>query len=399
MGQHFIKKPFRILVAVKSTFKTHRTVIRAAAKYSQLNGSWSLYVIEGRDDELELSQIDLNQFDGAVIYPTEQLSEFTQNLVLGRFDKPLLIIDPWYNVDFYEDICRQRNNISVAWCDNRAIARQCAKFLLQKNLHNFAFVPVQPPKETLWSEERKLYFVEYLKRRNIQCDVFHTQEQNFESQTILFQKWLRDLPKPIGIAAATDSVARRVVEGCLYDGIKIPDEAAVIGIDNDELICESTTPSISSLENDLEGTVVKLLEIMDRQIRGESFSGRTFYYEPARIVERVSTQMNITSDRTVIRSMELIRLNVGRPFGVAELARHVNVSRRTLELRFKKNLGKSVHDVIIETKLDKAKKLLCESNLSIAEIAHSCGFSNENYFATAFKRQYKLSPTSFRKIL
>ena len=331
MGQHFIKKPFRILVAVNSAFKTHRSVIHAAAKYSQLNGSWSLYVLEGRDDELELSQIDLNQFDGAVIYPTEQLSE--------------------------------------------------------------------PPKETLWSEERKLYFVEYFKSRNIQCDVFHTQEQNFERQTILFQKWLRDLPKPIGIAAATDSVARRVVEGCLYDGIKIPDEAAVIGIDNDELICESTTPSISSLENDLEGTVVKLLEIMDRQIRGESFSGRTFYYEPARIVERVSTQMNITSDRTVIRSMELIRLNVGRPFGVAELARHVNVSRRTLELRFKKNLGKSVHDVIIETKLDKAKKLLCESNLSIAEIAHSCGFVNENYFATAFKRQYKLSPSSFRKIL
>jgi LacI family transcriptional regulator len=133
-------------------------------------------------------------------------------------------------------------------------------------------------------------------------------------------------------------------------------------------------------------------------MKGEIYEGRVFYYQPKRIVERGSTKAEATDDELVLRTLELIKLNVARPFGIEELAQKLDVSRRTLETRFRSRLGRTVLNVVHEIRMERACALLLETNYSIAEIAKKCGFRDGNYLATVFRQRFDVSPSQFRKI-
>ena len=390
MQKQLLTRPFRVLIQVHSAYKTHRETLRGALRYARLNGTWSCRVFEGRNDEQLLTDPDLGLFDGALVTASGLYSE-----TLKRLNVPTIVVDPWLvDPTFFQD--ESRRCFSLVWCDNAAIARRNAEYLLTKQYPSFAFVNADRLEP--WSKERERYFCQYLKERGKTCSVFRTDEQNLDSNFARLCQWLCELPKPVGVMTATDAVGRQAIDACRELGIKSPYEAGIIGVDNDPLLCESTFPSLTSIENEIDETIFQASEHLDRQMKGEIYEGRVFYYQPKRIVERGSTKAEATDDELVLRTLELIKLNVARPFGIEELAQKLDVSRRTLETRFRSRLGRTVLNVVHEIRMERACALLLETNYSIAEIAKKCGFRDGNYLATVFRQRFDVSPSQFRKI-
>ena len=384
-----LTRPFRVLILVHSAYKTHRETLRGALRYARLGGTWSCRVFEGRVDELFQTDLDLDLFDGALVYATSMYDE-----TMKRLKTPAIFVDPWLTEPaFFRD--ESRRNFSLVWCDNRLISRRVADYLLTKAYRHFAFVNAE--RLAPWSKDRERFFCQYLEEHGKKCSVFQTDERSFDDNSARLREWLSDLPKPIGIMAATDSVGLQVVDACRELGIKSPYDAGIVGVDNDPLLCESTSPSLTSVENRIEETVFQACDLLDRQMKGEVHAGRDFYYEPSLIVERGTTKPESTDDEIVLQALQLIKLNIAQPFGIDELARKIDVSRRTLETRFRTRLERSVLDVVRETRLERARVLLLETDYSVAEIAKKCGFQNENYLATVFRRQFGVSPRQFRK--
>ncbi|MBP3529702.1 MAG: substrate-binding domain-containing protein [Thermoguttaceae bacterium] len=388
MSGRFLTRPFRVLALLQTSYKAHRDVLRGLARYARLNGSWALHLFEGRDDEAFQADMDLSSFDGALIGATDRYVE-----PLRRTRIPTIVVDPRRRYRLREE---SGERYTVVRCDNEAIGRMCAEFLLKKNYLQFGYVPAAS--RAGWSDAREKSFVSFLTRRGFKTFVYRPEiiDANGEKQTVSLQRWLAEAPKPIGVMAATDARGRQTLDACRDVGLKAPLDVAVVGVDNDALLCESTTPFLSSVATNLEETIFRAAEILDRQMKGETNDGETLYYDPVGVVDRGSTAPVLTDDAVVLNALELMRLNLHRPFGVAEIATKTDVSRRTLELRFQKKLGRSVLDAAREMRLEKAKLLLTETNRSVADVAKLCGFRSENYLATVFRERLGVAPLKYR---
>ncbi len=363
--------------------------MRGALRYARLNETWSCRVFEGRVDERFQTDLDLDLFDGALIAVSSLYDE-----TMKRLKMPAIVVDPWLTGSaFFREESRRR--VSLVWCDNRSISRRVADYLLAKDYRNFAFVNAERPAP--WSKERERFFRQYLAEHEKKCSVFQADEQSLNENSARLRQWLLDLPKPVGIMAASDPVGLRVVDACRELGIQSPSEAGIVGVDNDPLLCESTSPSLTSLENRIEETIFRACDLLDRQMKGENRAGREFFYEPSLVVERGTTTSESTDDKIVLQALQLIKLNISHSFEIDEIARKIDIPRRSLETRFRRRLGCSMLDVVQDARLERARALLLETDYSIVEIAEKCGFLNENYLATVFRRRLGVSPRQFRK--
>ncbi|MBQ9873976.1 MAG: substrate-binding domain-containing protein [Thermoguttaceae bacterium] len=390
MSQRLLARPFRVLILLQSAYKTHRDALRGAARYARLNGAWSCGIFEGREDESWQNDVDPNLFDGAIIAESARYADLP-----GRLAIPTIFIDPWKaRAEQFGDWSR-KNFFSFVWCDNAEIAKRGAEYLFRRGYRHYAFINAE--RAELWSEERERHFCDWLRERGWKCSVYRTDLQKPGSHYDNLSLWLRELPKPIGVMAATDAVGRLAVDAARELGIKIPNELGIIGVDNDELLCESTNPFLSSVENNIAQTIFQAADRLDQQMKGQVENGEIFYYRPKRIVERGSTRGISTEDELVLRALEIVKLNIDKPFGVEELAQKLDVSRRTLELRFRSSLGRAVSELIRAERLEKARAMLLETNYSVSEIARKCGFRNQNYLATSFRRHFNVTPAQFRK--
>lgn len=388
MSELLLTRPFRVLVLLQTSYKAHRDVWRGLVRYARLNGSWALHLFEGRDDEAFQPDMDLDDFDGALIGATDRYVE-----PMRRIRIPTIVVDPRRRYRLREEDGERR---VVVRCDNEAVGRKCAEFLLKKNYLQFGFVPAAS--RAGWSDAREKSYVNFLARRGFNAFVYRAEEvdENGERRAVSLQDWLRGLPKPIGVAVAADARGRQTLDACRDAGLRAPLDVAVLGVDNDELLCESTVPFLSSVATNLDETIFRAAEILDRLMKGETNDGETLYYDPIEIVDRGSTATVLTDDAVVLNALELMRLNLCRPFGVAEIATKIDVSRRTLELRFREKLGRSILDVAREMRIEKAKLLLTETDRSVADVAKLCGFRNENYLATVFRSRMGVAPLKYR---
>jgi len=178
--------------------------------------------------------------------------------------------------------------------------------------------------------------------------------------------------------------------------IDIPDEVAILGVDNDELICETTDPPMSRIVNDYEGCGYRAAGMLDALMRGAYRKQQIDYYGPMYVVQRRSTETMMIDDRIVAQAVEFIRLNSSASISVGDVVRQLNLSRRLLELRFKETLGRTVHNEILRARMDRARNLLIGTDLRISEIAVLCGYQNEYYLSTVFKRFFGTTMSRFR---
>ena len=286
--------------------------------------------------------------------------------------------------------------------DSIATARMAAKELMTTGAEHFAYIPYA--ERRYWSEERRRGFCAALELNGKACDVFHARSS--ATDTIGRQKelrrFLKRLPKPCAVFAANDKTAAETITAAHFEGISIPEEIAVLGVDNYQQICEHTSPSLSSIEPDFRrGGNLAALQLLsmanyniDKNVRG---GGRHVTFGPLRIVRRDSTRSNFTQDRFVGNAFDLIHREACTGLRAAKVAALFPCSRRQADARFRKATGRSILEEIHAVQLECAKQLLKNQNRQLKGISDFCGFKHPNSLRKFFRRETGMPLGAWRK--
>ena len=213
-------------------------------------------------------------------------------------------------------------------------------------------------------------------------------------------EWLATLQRPIGIFAANDMRARMVLDGCARLDIRVPEEVGVIGVDDDVVTCEFSEPPLSSIKCDWHRVGTEAAERLDRLMRGVDVPAEDLRIDPIGVVRRASTDTLIVEHPAVAQVVWHIREHPTEQFNVKTLLRHADVSRRALELAFRKELGCTPHEYVTRERVGRAKILMThEPNRKLMSVARECGFADVRRFRIVFERHEGVTPSVFRRCL
>jgi LacI family transcriptional regulator len=210
-------------------------------------------------------------------------------------------------------------------------------------------------------------------------------------------RWLKELPKPIGIFACHDIRGQQLLEICRQEGIRVPDEVAVVGHYDDELLCELCDPPLSSVVPNAPRAGYEAASVLDELMRGVSVPSTVRSIEPVGVSARKSTDVIVVPDAQAAAAMRFIREHAYEGIGVEDVLKAVAMSRTVLERRFQKFVGRSPYDEILRLRIERVKELLTTTNLQMAQIAERVGFSGVEYLSAMFKRKLGVSPRTFRR--
>ena len=209
---------------------------------------------------------------------------------------------------------------------------------------------------------------------------------------------LQSLPKPIGVMACNDRAGLAALHHARSLGMKVPDDVAVLGVDNDDLVQSIAFPPLSSINTARERIGFEAASLLDKLISGASAPKVPIAVQPIGIISRLSTSTLAISDADVSEAARFIHANAVRRIGVDDVARSVSVSRRQLERRFRTTLGRSIHDEIVRVRLDQARRLLATTHLTLEQVSAACGFSSQSYFQVVFRRSLGSTPGAYRSL-
>jgi LacI family transcriptional regulator len=209
--------------------------------------------------------------------------------------------------------------------------------------------------------------------------------------------WVRALPKPCGVMLCSDQIGPKFLEACRRAGVSVPDELAVIGVDNDEPLCEVCNPPLSSVRPNHELVGYEAARVLEQLMQGARQPKRAIWIQPSGIQARLSTQVLAVEDHLLANALSLIREHACSGLRANELARHVGVSRSVLQRRFRALLKRTIHDEIMAVRLQHACALIANTDLPLAEIAEKSGFKHQEYMGVVFKKHFHLTPAQHRQ--
>jgi LacI family transcriptional regulator len=204
------------------------------------------------------------------------------------------------------------------------------------------------------------------------------------------------LPKPVAVFAR-DNEAVEVIEACFSAKLLVPDQVAVLGVDNNEMVCDCLRVPLSSIDNNLERVGYEGAALLERLIRGEAAPSSPIYISPSGIIERRSTDSLAADHPQVSAALRFIRDNAHRPIGMMDIVEHVRMSRSGLEKAFREHYLRAPVEELRHTRLERAKRMLRETNEKIAAIARLTGFQTPHNLCRAFRQRLALTPKQFRR--
>ncbi len=300
------------------------------------------------------------------------------------------------------DLSAARHVKGVPWADteDRAISTLAVEHFTDRGFRHLAYCG---DAGFQWSANRGIHFRKLAE--NAGCHVYehisvarYDAEYDLATEKRRMMEWLTRLPKPIAIMGCYDFKAQQVLDACRQLNIAVPTEVAVLGVDDDRLICELCEPTLSSIIPDTKRTGYEAAELLNRMMFGELVATEEpLITQPLGIQVRESTDTLAIEDEEVAKSLQYIRRHATSNIRVADVLAHVSLSRRSLEHRFTKWLGHTPHEEIQRVRINRIKELLSETSLSISEIAERTGFEYVEYMAAAFKRETGKTPTLFRE--
>lgn len=283
--------------------------------------------------------------------------------------------------------------------DNVAVCSLAAGHLIDRGYQCFGFCGM-PHYE--WSGWRKEIFAAELARHGFGCE--HLDLPSLTPDTQLSRRdrramnqWLAELSKPVGLFAANDHCGRIVLEACDHAGLAVPDEIGVVGVDNDDLICELCRPPLSSIEANCERIGYVAAETLDRLLDGESPDFHESLIKPTTVVCRRSTDATAVREPIISEALRFIRAYACHEIRSMDVARHVNVSRRYLEQQFRRIVGRSIHTEILRRRLETAQRLLGETDWKLQSIADRSGFKQAAHMSAVFYATLGMRPGQYRR--
>lgn len=379
-------------------YKHHRDKLSGILRFANANGSLDVQTLDYTQIPAKMCIRLLSgmRLDGLVFgdgTPLRLFDSYRRNVSL-----PTAVIDP-LTFDFSK---LQKPDIAIE-LNHAEISHRIADYFLKRGFAHFAFIGydsdtwVNLDRLKIRSKLRESAFANYVTSRGFRCDVLNISGRLDDEGKRIVEAWLKALPKPCAIMAYWDNLARDVADAARRAGILIPEQVAVMGTDNDVVLCETSRPTLTSIGLDFEGAgflaAAELWRLMDRKKPGRM---RTLTYGTGDIVERMSTQDIKGASRLVSTACEFIRQHATEGIRAAEVADFVHVSPRILQLRFAKVLHRSVIDEISRVKLVAVKSLLTTTSLNNAAIAERCGYE-VRHLLNFFRLKTGQSMGEFRK--
>ncbi len=273
-----------------------------------------------------------------------------------------------------------------------------ASYFLQKGFKNFAFYGFN---DIVWSRERAEGYEEKIKSVGFKVHYFEHRKSRstdlwyFKSNSL--SKWLLSLPKPIALMTCDDNQGLHITEACKQNKIRIPEEVSVLGVDNDEMLCELSGPPLSSIGLDIEKGGYDTAKLMEHMIKNGHDDHYDIFVKPTQIITRQSTDIYATNDNYIASTLKYIHKNIEKNLQVDEVVKQVPLSRRTLEKRFLHITGYPIYKYIFNLRIEKFTQKLLETDQTIFEIAMDLGLNDSKNIARQFKQVKGCNPIEYRK--
>jgi len=387
--------------AVISDMHSHRIALLLGQELGYCRG-----VLSGILDYAEQKRLDWVFRDGP---PTPRFVESLQNwkpdgIIAHIFDRSFALSLQNFGVPIVNvTLTIGELPFPVVDVDHEKVGAQAANYLIQKGFHAFAYFGSS---QAMFSRAREKGFQNRLEAHNYEVSVLHT---GFEQDTPWnidwkefensVSEWVNKLEKPVAILASNDLPGRHLAAICRQLGYRIPQDIAILGADNDDSECRMTTPSLSSIALPTRAIGYKAGEILNAAILSETVPGAEHHLlPPVGIVERQSTEYASVSNPALERILKWIESHLQEPIGVEKIAKQNGLSRRSLERIVQKELGTSVHQLLLHRRLEFSKSLLRNTEHSLSQISEKSGFPSQRAFNHAFLRYEHMAPTTYRKV-
>ncbi len=371
-----------VFLFIETSREFGRGLLHGIARYSRLHGPWRVYRQSAGLASPLPEWRDL-KIDGVIVRDGNMAGDLTGSGL------PLI---------FAQHTRESYAPFPAIITDSAEIGAMAAAHFLDRGFEHFAYCGLD---EFVWSRLRAHHFTERLKQSGFGVDVYQQPKARakraWKSEQHLIAEWLESLPKPLGLMCCNDDRALQVIEACKLADLYVPDQVAVLGVDNDVLICDLADPPISSIALNTEGAGHEAAELLDRLMAGEKMAGQQIRVQPTHIATRMSTDMLAVADAEVAAAVRFVRLNPSRMIQVNDVVEATNVSRRVLEKRFKATLRRSVYQEIRRVRVNYIIGLLVGTDMSITEIALKSGFDGVEHISRYFRKETGTSLREYRK--
>ncbi len=366
-----------------------RKVIEGVTRFVHESGLWSVFLED--DPSAKIPNFQRGHFDGVIA-----------DLDDARIPRQIVDLDiPVVGIGGIDPTCRMFHTpISTVGTNNIKIAEIAAEYLMGLGLRSFGYCGLPTRTIDPWNRERQETFVARVLAYGHKCAVFsrrYSPSHSWEQLQEALYAWLARLPKPVGVLTANDVRARHLLEACRRFELRVPDDVAVLGVDNDDLICQLATPPLSSIVQGTEEIGYQAAQALDRLMRHPNKSAVHQLVDPVTVVERASTDLVATEDHVVANALRHIRETACSGLSVEEVARAIDVSRSTLDGHFKAVLRRTAHDEIQRVQLNQIRNLLATTDLTLEEIAERSGICHAQYLAVLFKKVCGQTPGEYRR--
>jgi LacI family transcriptional regulator len=283
--------------------------------------------------------------------------------------------------------------------DNAAIGAMAADHLLSRGFRKFACCGFAGQKQL---DDRMEAFRQRVTAAGHQCFLPPPEGRPFEAmfyedQVGALRQWLKQLPRPTAMFATNDEFGRLVIQTCREIDVHVPEDIAVLGVDNDEVICELSNPPLSSIERGAERIGYEAAKLLAKVMTGGAAPSRPMLLGPVKVVTRRSSDTQAIDEPLVASAIRFIWDHVEERLDVDDVVKHVGVSRRWLEVCFGRTLGRSPAAEIRRAQIEHAKKLLVETDMLMPSVAAASGFTDAKLLIAVFRREVGMTPTQFRR--
>jgi LacI family transcriptional regulator len=382
------KRP-QVALIVETSRSYGRSLLRGVASFAHTRTHWSLLHQEMTIDTSLPSWITESSVSG----------------VIARVDARNIAPLRSMGVPIVDVRCHDTfPGIPQVETDDHAVSQLAFEHLWERGFRRFAFCGY---KFAHYSQTRLRFFSQLVNQAGCPLSVYESSSQPDATLTQVEERghidvdrmstWLSTLAPPTGMFVCNDIRGQQVMNVCRSLEIPIPDDIAVIGVDDDDAICPLSDPPLSSVKPNAEQVGYRAAEILDSMMKGHTAPSAIEYIAPCEVVQRLSTQVYAVEDRELARACRYIREHACDGIDVSDVARVVSISRRQLERRFRERLGRTPHDEITLIQVARVKQLLRETRMTLEQIAASAGYSHTERLSTVFKRVTSQTPGTYRR--
>jgi LacI family transcriptional regulator len=375
-------QPPKVALLVETSNAYARGLLGGIISFIRSDGPWNIYLAEhGRG---ERPPQWLSEWDGDGIIArveNEVISRILGNMripIVNLSSRPLL------------------SNAPLVTTDNEAIARLAFQHFAERGFRRFAFCGDD---RFVWSTQRGSHFDRLVHDAGFECAHYSREEchrDRSDAETDAIARWLAALPRPVAVFCCYDARGQQVLDACRRQDIAVPEEVAVLGVDNDDVLCNLAPVPMSSVIPNSMRAGFKAAELLNRMLSNEKVSAEMHFIPPLGVATRQSTDVTAATDPHVAKAARFIRENAFAGIDVGDVVAAVPVARRILERRFRATLGRTLREEITRVQMQRVTELLVGTDLSLAEIAERIGFKHVEYLTYVFKRETGQPPSVYR---